>query len=88
MKWKSKDGKEGLDLDKIGYWKYTSLEDAQAFNAGVKEMQLREPESCFTLLKNERNELEIYMGGDGPLIFTGDEAEEVYKMLISRKEVI
>jgi hypothetical protein len=87
MIWTSKDGKSGLDLDKIGYWKYQSREEAVLYNEDMKKRR----ESFiggFIPLKEERDELEVYMGSDGPLTFTEEDAVEIYKMLLSRREVI
>ena len=83
----SKDGKSGLDLDKIGYWKYQSLEEAVLYNRNAMKAR-KDFEGGFVPLKNEMDELEIYMGGDGPLTFKGEDAVEIYKMLLSCREVI
>lgn len=83
MKWRSKDNKQELDFDKIGYWAYTSKEDA-----GVTQRARKNSEGNFDLVKEETSRLEVYMGGDGPLLFTGEEADEIYNKLISQKEIL
>jgi len=73
MKWISKDKKSSLDLDKIGYWQYISLEDAKKQNS---------------YLGNETNRLKVFIGGCDPVVFRGEDADEIYEMLINKKEII
>ena len=84
MIWKSKDGKQALDLSKVAYWKYVPKEDWASINQQNKKSNADVWEQVY----EERNTLEIYFGGDGPLTFSGETAEEIYNMLISQPEVI
>lgn len=81
MKWISKDKKSALDLDKIAYWTYSTKEDAKTHNT-------KEVNGTFHFTMEEIDCLEVYISGDGPLTFKGQDAQEIYKLLISQKEVL
>lgn len=88
--WISKDKKKCLRLDTIKYWEYQSKEDAIAFNTKV-EIE-KTDKSAFVFLMDEKNLLKIYISKT-PILFNGDEAEEIYKLLIDNinkniKEII
>lgn len=80
MKWRSKDGKQVLDLSKVAYWKYVSKEDNVALNKQYKDLTQRDPGAFFPHF-DEVSSIEIYFGGDGPLTFKGDDANEIYTAL-------
>jgi metal-responsive CopG/Arc/MetJ family transcriptional regulator len=82
MKWISTDKKSALDLDKIAYWVYSTEEDAKLHN------RKEEINSAFHFSMEESDCLEVYIGGEGPLTFKGKEAQEIYKLLSSQKEVL
>ena len=82
MIWKSKDEKQALDLSKVAYWKYVS-KDWAFIN---QQNGINDPD--WTPIYEEQNILEIYFGGNVPITFYGENADEIYNMLISQKEVI
>lgn len=82
MKWISEDKKSALDLDKIAYWVYSTKEDAKLHNS--KETT----NGLFHFTMDESDCLEVYIGGEGPLTFKGKDAQEIYRLLISQKEVL
>jgi hypothetical protein len=86
-KWISKDEKQCLDLDKVGYWKYISLEDVKDYNRESHRV-METMTGGWCPIKDEISVLEVYMGGPGSLTFEGEEADEIYKKLLSRPEVI
>ena len=86
--WRSQDRKRVLDLTKIIYWQFLTKEDANEENN--KYRKSCHSESCGKIMYPDinYNELRIYVGGSYPLIFRGEEADEIYNILQSQKEVL
>ena len=77
-----------LDLDRVGYWTYISALDSILYNKMIDEKIKNGSDMAFYIKKEETNILEIYIGGDSPLLFKGEDANDIYTLLIAQKEVI
>ena len=80
MKWISKNKKIMLDTDSITCWEYRSKEDIES----SKELHKKE------YLKHYQIDTIYVLIGGGSQVFRGEDAEEIYRMLLTdkKKEVI
>lgn len=88
MKWINKTGTELLDLDRIGYWKYQPVQSARDYNELIRQKIKEGSDGAFYIKKEEISILEVYIGSDSPLVFKEEDADEIYNILISKKNII
>ena len=88
MKWVNKTNTESLDLDKIAYWKFYSKKSAIRFNQNIDRQTTEDDDAEFLVKVPERSSLELYFGGDGPITIDGQDADEIYNLLITTKKEI
>lgn len=87
MKWYNSNKTECLDLSKIVYWKYMSKFDAEEYNRSIKYKNPDVYGAFYPILEQCTN-LEVYIGNGDPITFKGSDAEEIYKLLTTTKEVL
>jgi hypothetical protein len=87
MKWYNKKQTVCLDLDRVAYWSYTSQEEIDDYKIKQKKMREQDP-SAFMVSPLENTQIEIYISGGGPLIFNGEDADQIYKMLTSERKIL
>ena len=79
--WRNKDNTKALKLASVDYWNFTSAEEV---NKNIKEGG---PFAAIIDMFTDGAILQMNVNG-ASITFQGDEAEEVYKILLSQKEVL
>lgn len=79
--WRNQNNTKRLDLTKVAYSKFISKESIKAANDKIREQIKGSEPGTFFPFQDEKDILEVYISGDGPLTFEGQDALDIYTLL-------
>ena len=82
MLWMNKNKTKYLDFQNISFWKFISMDDIKCQRIWIEESRRRDPSAWYFDPPTEAT-LEVHIGTNSPLTFTGAEDEEIYRTLIA-----